>query len=92
MNNQKDQLVKQSPAQRDTNLCDPRDFEVVEAGETPKMRTPFHNQCGSSEAEYLHLLREGAKRANASDFDENAAQHPNVNNAGAPRTKGIGHD
>jgi len=54
------------------------------------MRTPFHNQCGSSEAEYKKLLREGEDAANASDFDDNAEEHPNVNNAGKPRTEGIG--
>lgn len=62
----------------------------LEAGEVPKMRTPFHNQCGSSEAEYKKLLREGEDAANASDFDDNAEEHPNVNNAGKPRTEGIG--
>jgi len=86
MNTEKDTLVPMSKNQLSPGLCDPRDFEVIEAGEVPKMRTPFHKQCGSTEAEYRKLLREGDKAANASDREDQTEQHPNVNRAGKPHT------
>jgi hypothetical protein len=86
MNKEKNQLVEQSPAQSDTNLCNPRDFEVIEAGEAPTMRTPFHNQCGKTDAEYQRLLRQGEEAANASDFNDDGELRPDVNRSGKPRT------
>jgi hypothetical protein len=92
MKNQKNELATLSPNQSNPYAADPRQFVVMEADESaaPKMATPFHGQCGNTDAEYEKLLREGELCANASDFNENAEQHPNVNNAGNPRTKGIG--
>ena len=88
--NQKNQLATLSPQQTSPNLCDPRDFEVIEAGESaaPKMSTPFHAQCGSTDAEYQRLLREGGRSANASDFAEQGEEHPDVNDAGNNFAKG----
>lgn len=82
--NQKNELATLSPQQSDCYTADPRDFEVMEADESaaPKMATPYHGQCGSTNAEYEQLLREGAIRANASDFSETPEIHPNVNAAG----------
>jgi hypothetical protein len=80
MNKEKDTLVPMSKNQMSPGLCDPRDFEVIEEG------VPFHGNCGRTAAEYKNLLREGEEAANASDFDENAEQHPDVNHAGKPHT------
>jgi len=82
----KDTLVPMSKNQMSPGLADPRDFEVMEAD------TPFHKQCGSTDAEYQKLLRQGAEAANASDFSEQGEEHPNVNYAAAPKTAGIGRE
>lgn len=80
----RDEIGSVSPANRSQcYAADPRDFVVMGAGEnaTPKMATPFHGQCGSTNAEYERLLREGELCANASDFADQGEQHPNVNDA-----------
>jgi hypothetical protein len=84
MKNQKNELATLSPNQSNCYAADPRDCVVIEAGDSaaPKMATPFHGQCGSTDAEYERLLREGELCANASDFAEQGEQHPNVNRAG----------
>jgi hypothetical protein len=79
---QKDELATLSVQQTSPNLCDPRDFVVLEAGESADLATPFHGQCGSTNAEYERLLRQGELCANASDFADHGEQHPNVNSAG----------
>jgi hypothetical protein len=81
MKSQKNELATLSEQQTSPNLCDPRDFEVIEAGDTPKMTEAFHGQCGSSKAEYEKLLREGEVCANASNFSSEGERHPNVNDA-----------
>ena len=86
MNKEKDTLVPMSKNQLSPGLCDPRDFDVIEAGAALNIRTPFHNQCGSTEAEYRKLLREGDVAANASDRVDEPELHPNVNRAGKPHT------
>jgi hypothetical protein len=90
MNKQKNELVSLSKNQSNPYLCDPRDFVVIEACEVPKMSMPFHNQCGSTTREYRKLLREGEDSANASDRVDETEQHPDVNRAGRPHTKGMG--
>jgi len=75
-----------SKNQLSPGLCDPRDFEVIEAGESATISTPFHGQCGSTDAEYQKLLQQGEVAANASNFSERGEEHPNVNTAGKPRT------
>lgn len=91
MKTQKNELATLSEQQGSPNLCDPRDFEVIEADESadPKMAAPFHGQCGSTGAEYESLLREGDRAANASNFSAQGEVHPDVNRAGKPRTPGI---
>ena len=84
MKTEKDTLVPMSKNQMSPGLCDPRDFVVLEEG------VPFHGNCGSTDAEYEKLLRQGELCANASDFSEQGEEHPNVNNAAAPKTAGIG--
>ncbi len=90
MKTQKDTLCQMGKNQMSPNLCDPRDFEVMEAGDraSPKMSAPFHNQCGRNSSEYKALLRDGERAANASNFNE-AEIHPDVNNAGKPHTPGM---
>jgi hypothetical protein len=84
MKNQKNELATLSPNQSNPYAADPRQFVVIEAGESaaPKMATPFHGQCGGTDAEYERLLREGELSANASDFAEQCEQHPDVDRAG----------
>ena len=81
MKNQKNELATLSPNQSNPYAADPRDFVFIEAGESaaPKMATPYHGQCGSTDAEYERLLRDGERCANASDFAEQGEQHPDVN-------------
>jgi len=81
-----------SKNQLSPGLADPRDFEVIEAGESATMSTPFHNQCGSTNAEYEALLAEGDRCANASSFSDAREVHPNVNNADRPHTDDIGSE
>jgi|HubBroStandDraft_6_1064221.scaffolds.fasta_scaffold00431_30 hypothetical protein len=83
---QKDELTTLSPNQSNCYAADPRDFEVIEAGESAAMSTPFHGQCGGTNAEYEKLLQQGEVAANASNFNENGEQHPNVNDAAKPHT------
>lgn len=80
---ERNSLAILSDKQSDPFAADPRDFEVLEAGDSaaPKMATPFHGQCGSSDAEYGRLLRESAIRANASAPSETPEVHPDVNTA-----------
>jgi hypothetical protein len=79
-------LDSMSKNQMSPGLCDPREFEVIEAD------TPFHGQCGNNDAEYQRLLRQGAEAANASDFSEQGEEHPNVNDSGPAHTAGIGRE
>jgi hypothetical protein len=81
MKNQKNELATLSPNQSNPYAADPRDFVFIEAGESaaPKMATPYHGQCGSTDAEYEQLLRVGELCANASDFAKQGEQHPSVN-------------
>jgi len=51
--------------------------------------TPFHGQCGDSGAEHQKLLSQGEVAANASNFTAQGEQHPNVDTAGKPKTKGM---
>lgn len=92
MKSQKNELATLSAQQSSPGLADPRDFEVMEAGDGGKMSEPFHGQCGSSKAEYAALIREGEVRANASNFTDEGEVHPNVNRAAKPRTPGFGSD
>jgi hypothetical protein len=80
MKNQK--LATLSANQSNPYAADPRDFVVLEAGESADLATPFHGQCGSTNAEYERLLRQGELCANASDFAEQGERHPDVNRAG----------
>ena len=91
MKTEKNQVIEQTPEQASPGLADPRQFKIVRAGEYEGYGE-FGGQCGSSHREHDALIAEGERMANASDFDENAEQHPNVNTAGKPRTKGIGND
>jgi hypothetical protein len=94
MKNQKNELATLSPNQSNPYAADPRDFVVMEADESaaPKMATPFHSQCGSTAAEYEKLLKQGELCANASEFSDTPEVHPDVNNAAAPKTAGIGRE
>jgi hypothetical protein len=74
MKTERNTLTPMSKNQLSPGLCDPRDFEVIEAG------VPFNGNCGNTEAEYKKLLRDGERNANASDFAA-AEEHPNVNDA-----------
>lgn len=89
---QKDELATLSPNQENCYAADPRDFEVIEAGESAAMSTPFHGQCGNTNGEYEALLREGDRRANASSFSDEGEVHPDVNTADKPKTRGIGSE
>ena len=87
MKNQKNELATLSANQSNPYAADPRSFEIIEAADSsaPKMPTPFHGQCGSTNAEYERLLREGVhpqRGANASDFSDASEVHPDVNTAG----------
>jgi hypothetical protein len=88
--NQKDELATLSPNQSNCFAADPRDFEILEAGDAPKMPTAFHGQCGDTRGEYESLLRQGEESANASNFSEQGEVHPDVNRSGPPHTDGIG--
>ena len=91
MKNKKNELATLSPTQANCYAADPRDFIVMEADESaaPKIATPFHGQCGGTNAEYEKLLRESDRAANASSFSDEGEVHPDVNRAGKPRTPGI---
>ena len=90
MKTEKNQVIEQTPEQASPGLADPRQFKIVR--DEYEGYGEFGGQCGSSKKEYDALIAEGERRANASDFDENAEQHPNVNNAGKPHTEGISRD
>ena len=68
----RDTVVRQSAAQSNCNLTDPRDFVVVEEG------VPFHGQRGDTEARYRGLVKQGEAAANASNFTKGMEVHPNV--------------
>ena len=85
MKNQKNELATLSPNQSNCYATDPRDFVVIEAGESGGP-LPFHGQCGSTDAEYEKLLREGEAAANASPFTKQGEGHPDVNHAAPPHT------
>lgn len=93
MRTEKNTLVPMNENKMSPGLCDARDFVVMEAGESaaPKMPTPFHGQCGDTDAEYRKLLREGEAAANASNF-EDTELHPDVNRPGEPHTDGFSRD
>src|SRR6266851_10050736 len=88
MKNEKNTLMgdAMSKNQMSPGLADPRDFVLIEAGDAPKMPTPFHGQSGTSTAEYEKLLRQGEEAANASAFSEQGEVHPDVNNSAPPHT------
>ncbi len=94
MKNDKNALMSESMSknQMSPGLADPRDFEVIEAGDNPAMSTPYHGQCGGTNAEYEKLLHEGERAANASSFADEGEEHPNVDNAGKPHTDGFSRD
>jgi hypothetical protein len=86
MTNKDHEKIEPSDAQNSPNLCDPRDWTITHGDEYEGSYREFGGQCGKTKVEYQKLLREGELCANASDFDENAEQHPDVNRAGKPRT------
>ncbi len=88
MKNSKNTLMGDvmSKNQMSPGLADPRDFPVLEAGDSSKMPTPFHGQCGGTNAEYEKLLRQGEAAANASNFSGQGEVHPDVNNSAPPHT------
>jgi hypothetical protein len=77
---EKNAVVRQTPAQANCYLADPHEFVVVEEG------VPFHGQCGDSEGQYRGLLKQAEAAANASNFTNDAEQHPNVDRAKRPHT------
>jgi hypothetical protein len=80
MKDEKNSVVDQTKEQANPYLADPRDFVVLEEG------VPFHGQCGDNQREYQHLLNHGEAAASASNFAEDAEQHPSVDNAKKPHT------
>jgi len=90
---EKDQLVEQSPAQRNPYLCDPNSFEVGRADEFADSYVPGHGQCGRDEKEYGELLKQAnAPTVNKSPFGEKRSRATEASDAGKPKTDGMGRD
>jgi len=77
---EKNELCEMSAEQQNPYLCDSRDWEVMKDG------VPFHGQRGDNPRQYGKLVLQGEAAANASEFTEDAEEHPNVNRAGKPHT------
>ncbi len=77
---EKNKLCEMTAEQQNPYLCNSHDWEVMKDG------VPFNGQCGDNQQQYRKLLRQGETAANASDFNEDAELHPDVNHAGKPHT------
>ena len=78
MNNEQDQVITQTEAQRNPYLCRPEDFEISTGDQIASKPRPFHGQNGDSRREYERLLAIRHAKNKGSDLPTE------VDNAGRP--------